>query len=111
MNSKNRCTSPATAAAGHKESITTVRPAYTCHKGADYLKAMVGRSATVIAITALAAATSLTACSGMTRQEQGTAAGAVIGGVAGHVVGGGLLGTAAGAAVGGVIGHEVTKKK
>ena len=50
-------------------------------------------------------------CAGMTQQEKGTATGAVIGGVAGNVVGGGLLGTAAGAAVGGVIGHEVTKKK
>lgn len=50
-------------------------------------------------------------CAGMTHQEKGTATGAVIGGVAGNVVGGGLLGTAAGAAVGGVIGHEVTKKK
>jgi osmotically inducible lipoprotein OsmB len=50
-------------------------------------------------------------CAGMTAQEQGTATGAVIGGVAGNVIGGGLLGTAAGAAVGGVIGHEVTKPK
>jgi len=50
-------------------------------------------------------------CAGMTRQEQGTATGAVVGGVVGNVVGGGLLGTAAGAAVGGVIGHEVTKPK
>lgn len=51
----------------------------------------------------------LAGCSGMTRQEKGTATGAVIGGVAGNVLGGGLLGTGAGAAVGGVIGHEVTK--
>ncbi|OIQ70738.1 lipoprotein [mine drainage metagenome] len=58
----------------------------------------------------LLAALSLGGCAGMTRQERGTATGAVIGGVAGNVVGGGLLGTAAGAAVGGVIGHEVTKK-
>lgn len=50
-------------------------------------------------------------CAGMTRQEQGTATGAVIGGVAGNVIGGGVLGTAAGAAVGGVIGHEVTKPR
>ena len=50
-------------------------------------------------------------CAGMSRQEQGTATGAVIGGVAGNIVGGGLLGTAAGAAVGGVIGHEVTKPR
>ena len=50
-------------------------------------------------------------CAGMSRQDQGTATGAVIGGVAGNVMGGGLLGTAAGAAVGGVIGHEVTKPR
>jgi len=50
-------------------------------------------------------------CAGMTTQEKGTATGAVIGGVAGNVIGGGVLGTAAGAVVGGVIGHEVTKPK
>jgi len=59
----------------------------------------------------LVAAAALGGCAGMTHQEKGTATGAVIGGVAGNVVGGGLLGTAAGAAVGGVIGHEVTKPK
>jgi osmotically inducible lipoprotein OsmB len=51
-------------------------------------------------------------CAGMTAQDKGTATGAVVGGVAGNVLGGGgVLGTAAGAAVGGVIGHEVTKPK
>ena len=58
-----------------------------------------------------ASALGLAGCAGMTEQERGTATGAVIGGVAGNVVGGGILGTAAGAAVGGVIGHEVTKRK
>ena len=58
----------------------------------------------------LVATLGLAGCAGMTHQEKGTATGAVIGGVAGNIVGGGLLGTAAGAAVGGVIGHEVTKK-
>lgn len=62
-------------------------------------------SAAVLVLAALG----LGGCSGMTHQEKGTATGAVIGGVAGSAVGGGLLGTAAGAAVGGVIGHEVTK--
>jgi len=62
-------------------------------------------SAAVLLLTALG----LGGCAGMTHQEKGTATGAVIGGVAGNVIGGGLLGTAAGAAVGGVIGHEVTK--
>jgi len=58
----------------------------------------------------LLAALSLGGCAGMTHQEKGTATGAVIGGVAGNVLGGGVLGTAAGAAVGGVIGHEATKR-
>ncbi|MDD5028351.1 MAG: glycine zipper 2TM domain-containing protein [Rhodoferax sp.] len=64
----------------------------------------------VLPAAILLLAVGLAGCSGMTRQEQGTATGAVVGGVAGNVLGGGLLGTAAGAAVGGVIGHEVTKK-
>lgn len=50
-------------------------------------------------------------CAGMTNQEKGTETGAVIGGVAGNVLCGGILCTGAGAAVGGVIGHEVTKPK
>ncbi len=64
-------------------------------------------------VSAIAAALliGLGGCAGMSRQDQGTATGAVIGGVAGNVLGGGLLGTAAGAAVGGVVGHEVTKPK
>lgn len=53
----------------------------------------------------------LAGCAGMTSQEKGTATGAVIGGVAGNVLCGGLLCTGAGAAVGGVIGHEVSKPR
>lgn len=49
-------------------------------------------------------------CAGMTHQEKGTATGAVIGGVAGNILCGGLACTGVGAAVGGLIGHEVTKK-
>ena len=52
---------------------------------------------------------SLAGCAGMTHQEKGTATGAVIGGVAGNVLCGGLACTGVGAAVGGVVGHEVTK--
>jgi len=64
-------------------------------------------------VSAVAAAVliGLGGCAGMSTQDRGTATGAVIGGVAGNVMGGGLLGTAAGAAVGGVIGHEVSKPK
>ncbi len=65
----------------------------------------------VAAITMAAAIFVLGGCAGMTAQEKGTATGAVIGGVAGNLLCGGLACTAGGAAVGGVIGHEVTKKK
>ena len=58
----------------------------------------------------LVSAVALSGCAGMTRQEKGTAAGAVIGGVVGNAMCGGVLCTGAGAAVGGVIGHEATKK-
>lgn len=58
----------------------------------------------------LASVVVLSGCAGMTQQEKGTATGAVIGGVAGNVLCGGLACTGIGAAVGGVIGHEVTKK-
>ena len=58
----------------------------------------------------LVALLALGGCAGMTQQEKGTATGAVIGGVVGNVLCGGVLCTGAGAAVGGVIGHEVTKK-
>ena len=64
-------------------------------------------------VSAVAAAVliGLGGCAGMTQQEKGTAIGAGVGGVAGNILGGGLLGTAAGAVVGGVVGHEVTKPK
>lgn len=58
-----------------------------------------------------AAFLSLTACSGMSRQDKSTAIGAGAGAVGGAVLtGGSTLGTVGGAAVGGVIGHEVGKK-
>lgn len=62
-------------------------------------------SSAALLLTALG----LGGCAGMTHQEKSTATGAAIGGVAGNIIGGGLLGTAAGAAVGGVIGHEAGK--
>ena len=61
--------------------------------------------------TLLVSVVGLSACAGMTQQEKGTATGAVLGGVVGNVLCGGLACTAAGAAVGGVVGHEVTKPK
>ena len=64
-----------------------------------------------VSAAAAAVLIGLSGCAGMTAQDKGTATGAVIGGVAGNVLGGGTLGTLGGAAVGGVIGHEVTKPK
>jgi osmotically inducible lipoprotein OsmB len=61
-----------------------------------------------LSIAALALV-ALGGCAGMTQQEKSTATGAVIGGVAGNVLCGGILCTGAGAAVGGVIGHELAK--
>ena len=67
------------------------------------------RISAVLPALLLVSALGLAGCAGMTHQEKGTATGAVIGGVAGNVLCGGVLCTGAGAAVGGVIGHEVTK--
>ncbi len=63
----------------------------------------------VVSAALLASSLALGGCAGMTHQEKGTAAGAVIGGVAGNVLCGGLACTGVGAAVGGVVGHEVSK--
>jgi osmotically inducible lipoprotein OsmB len=57
----------------------------------------------------LVSAMGLGGCAGMTQQEKSTATGAVVGGVVGNVLCGGVACTAAGAAVGGVIGHELKK--
>ena len=62
-----------------------------------------------LSVAVLTSSLLLAGCSGMSRQEKGTATGAVIGGVVGNVLCGGLACTGAGAAVGGVIGHEVNK--
>lgn len=63
-------------------------------------------------IAALTLASTLSACGTMTRQQVGIGTGAVLGGVAGHVItGGSTLGTVGGAAVGGVIGNEMAKPK
>lgn len=58
---------------------------------------------------ALAVLIGLGGCSGMTRQDQNTAVGAGVGGVAGAVLTkGSPVGVVGGAVVGGVIGHEVS---
>jgi osmotically inducible lipoprotein OsmB len=70
-----------------------------------------GLNSCAVAAVLVVMAVAVGGCAGMTAQEKGTATGAVIGGVAGNVLCGGLVCTGAGAAVGGVIGHEVTKPK
>lgn len=62
--------------------------------------------------TAVTLALGLSACSGMTKQEQNTAIGAGVGAIGGSVLtGGGTLGTLGGAAIGGVIGSQIEPKK
>ncbi len=57
-------------------------------------------------------ALSISACSGMSRRDQNTATGAVIGGAAGAILTGGSgVGTVGGAAVGGVIGNKINPNK
>jgi osmotically inducible lipoprotein OsmB len=74
----------------------------------DVMKAI---QLTYTVLLAAALTVGLGACAGMSQQEKATATGAVIGGVAGNILCGGLLCTGAGAAVGGAIGHETTKSK
>lgn len=67
------------------------------------------RFATVAAVTAALAAAG---CSvPPTRNQIGTAAGAVAGGVAGNVLFGGPIGTVGGAAAGALVGNELTKHR
>ncbi len=66
-------------------------------------------NATGLSALLLVSALGLGGCAGMTQQEKNTTTGAVIGGVVGNVLCGGLVCTGAGAAVGGVIGHEVKR--
>jgi len=62
-------------------------------------------SAAMLAVTL---ALSLSACSGLSRQDRNTAIGAGAGAIGGSVLtDGSTLGTLGGAAVGGIIGHQV----
>lgn len=61
----------------------------------------------ILAIT-LAAAT-LTGCAGLSEREQRIGSGAVIGGAAGNLLGGGTIGTVGGAVLGGLVGSEIDK--
>ncbi len=72
------------------------------------MKSIASRSLTIAASIALLAG--LTACSGMSRQDQNTAIGAGAGAVGGAVLtGGSTMGTLGGAAIGGLIGNQVGK--
>lgn len=55
----------------------------------------------------LAIAASLGACANMSQKQRNTATGAVIGGVAGNLIGGDTGSTLGGAALGGVIGSQI----
>lgn len=57
--------------------------------------------------TLIAIAASLSACAGMDQTQRNTATGAVLGGVAGNLIGGDTGSTLGGAALGGVIGSQV----
>ena len=66
----------------------------------------------IILSVAAAALITLTGCgTNPSNAQVGTAAGAVLGGVAGNALFGGTLGTVGGAAAGAVIGNEVGKKR
>ncbi|MFC5519364.1 glycine zipper 2TM domain-containing protein [Polaromonas jejuensis] len=68
---------------------------------------------TKILISAAAATLiALTGCgTNPTREQIGTATGAVVGGVVGNALFDNTVGTVGGAAAGAVIGHEVSKKR
>ena len=57
-------------------------------------------------VTLIMLAASLGACANMTQTQRNTAAGAVLGGVAGNLIGGDTGSTLGGAALGGVIGSQ-----
>lgn len=66
------------------------------------MKNTFGKTLLLMALTV-----SLSACAGLTRQQQNTATGAVIGGVAGNLIGGDTGSTLGGAALGGVVGSQI----
>jgi len=65
---------------------------------------------TTLCVLAITLSLALSACSGMSAQDQSTAIGAGVGAIGGSVLtGGSTAGTVGGAVVGGVIGHEIKK--
>ncbi|MCZ8256448.1 MAG: glycine zipper 2TM domain-containing protein [Polaromonas sp.] len=72
---------------------------------------MISKFSMTAAACVLALATMTGCASRPTNAQIGTAAGAVVGGVAGNVLLGGPLATIGGAAAGALIGNEVGKKR
>lgn len=68
------------------------------------MKPMITKTVALIAVAA-----SLSACAGMSTSQRNTATGAVVGGVAGNLLGGDTASTLGGAALGGVIGSQVNR--
>ncbi|WP_165006982.1 glycine zipper 2TM domain-containing protein [Neisseria yangbaofengii] len=68
------------------------------------MKSMITKTFALIAVAA-----SLSACAGMSTSQRNTATGAVVGGVAGNLLGGDTASTLGGAALGGVIGSQVNR--
>lgn len=70
------------------------------------------RAIRIFSASAIITTLMLVGCSTMTPQQNDTAVGAAVGGVAGNVLtGGSAAGTIGGAAVGGIVGHETSKSK
>ncbi|MFC5920905.1 glycine zipper 2TM domain-containing protein [Neisseria weixii] len=68
------------------------------------MKSIITKTVALIAVAA-----SLSACAGMSTSQRNTATGAVVGGVAGNLLGGDTASTLGGAALGGVIGSQVNR--
>ncbi|PSJ80330.1 glycine zipper 2TM domain-containing protein [Neisseria iguanae] len=68
------------------------------------MKFMITKTVALIAV-----ATSLSACASMSASQRNTATGAVVGGVAGSLLGGNTASTLGGAALGGVIGSQINR--
>ncbi len=60
-------------------------------------------------VSILTLAISMTACSGMSKEQRRTAVGAAAGAVVGHMLGGDTGAVLGGAALGGVIGNQTAK--
>ncbi|MDO4641887.1 MAG: glycine zipper 2TM domain-containing protein [Neisseria sp.] len=67
------------------------------------------RIAVTKVIVLAATAALLSACQGLSTSQRNTAAGAVVGGVAGNLIGKDTGSTLGGAALGGVIGSQINK--